>query len=300
MAARRPAWQRAAAALLAVVAVLYAGAAGWVKWNEPELVFLTAMSKAREVGQLPAGAQRIEVPSRSGLALAGVLMPADPARDRGWWVLHLHGNSVSAFSPWELRHVQQLSQWGVGVLALDYRGFGQSPGEASEQNLMEDAQDAWALLRERGVPANRILIWGHSLGSGPATWLASQQPDAAALVLFGAFTSVPDAGADDYPWLPVRLLASIRFDSLARISTLRIPVVVAHSPQDARIRFVHGQRLFEAAREPKRFVSVAPVSDDHWGGHVDALYDQLSVLDKPLDEMLGQSFTAPLGKDAVP
>jgi hypothetical protein len=274
------------------------GAGVWVKLHEPDLVFLAQMSKAREVGVLPEGAQRVAVPSRSGLQLAGVQLGAVPARDTGYWVLHLHGNSVSAFSPWELRHLQLLSQWGVSVLAFDYRGFGQSPGEASEQNLMDDSQDAWAYLRDRGVPANRILIWGHSLGSGPATWLATQQSDAAALVLFGGFTSVPDAGSDDYPWLPVHTLATIQFNSRERLPQVKVPVVVAHSPSDSRIRYRHGQQLFAAANEPKRFVSVMPVRDDKWGGHVDALYDNLTLVDQPLRELLGAPVTQALSAAA--
>lgn len=291
MAVRRPLWQRALAVVATAAVALWVGAGVWVKVHEPDLVFLTQMSKAREVGALPEGAERVAVPSRSGLQLAGVQLGAVPAHDTGYWVLHLHGNSVSAFSPWELRHVQQLADWGVSVLAFDYRGFGQSPGEASEQNLMDDSQDAWAYLRDRGVPANRILIWGHSLGSGPATWLATQQSDAAALVLFGGFTSVPDAGSDDYPWLPVHTLATIQFNSRERLSQVKLPVVIAHSPSDARIRYRHGQQLFAAAKDPKRFVSVMPVRDDKWGGHVDALYDNLTLLDQPLRELLGTPVT---------
>jgi hypothetical protein len=298
MSVRRPLWQRTLAVVATVVVALWVGAGVWVKLHEPDLVFLAQMSKAREVGVLPEGAQRVAVPSRSGLQLAGVQLGAVPARDTGYWVLHLHGNSVSAFSPWELRHLQLLSQWGVSMLAFDYRGFGQSPGEASEQNLMDDSQDAWAYLRDRGVPANRILIWGHSLGSGPATWLATQQSDAAALVLFGGFTSVPDAGSDDYPWLPVHTLATIQFNSRERLPQVKVPVVVAHSPSDSRIRYRHGQQLFAAANEPKRFVSVMPVRDDKWGGHVDALYDNLTLLDQPLRELLGAPVTQALSAAA--
>ena len=291
MSLRRPLWQRALAVVAAVVLALWVGAGVWVKLHEPDLVFLAQRSKTREVGALPEGAQRVSVPSRSGMQLAGITLAAAPARDSGYWVLHLHGNSVSAFSVWELRHLQQLSAWGVSVLALDYRGFGQSPGEASEQNLLDDSQDAWAYLRDRGVPANRIIIWGHSLGSGPATWLATQQSDAAALVVFGGFTSVPDAGSDDFPWLPVHTLATIQLNSRERLPQVKVPVVIAHSPSDRRIRYRHGQQLFAAANAPKRFLSVVPTRNDKLGGHVDALYDNLTLLEQPLRELLGSPIT---------
>ena len=103
------------------------------------------------------------------------------------------------------------------------------------------------------------MIFGESLGAGIATWLAAKYPPRA-LVLASAFTSVPDLGAQVYPWLPVRLLARIRYDNLERLGAIDAPVLIAHSRDDEIVPFSHGKALFEAAREPKQLIVMA-------GGH---------------------------------
>ena len=168
-------------------------------------------------------------------------------------MLLLHGNADSAFSRWQVRHCEALREAGFNVLDIDYRGFGLTPGQPSEAAMYEDAEAAYQALLQRGVPANRIILLGHSLGSGPAVLLATRH-DAAALVLFGAFTSLPDAAAFRYPYLPVRLAVKVQFDSLARIGAVHMPIVVAHSRGDTVIPYSEAVgELFAAAHEPKRF-----------------------------------------------
>ncbi len=277
--------------VVALVLLVYAGIAGWLKWHEKELVFATTASRQRSAGEIPVGGETLTIPTTDGSPLAAVrFKPA--AQDSGYWVLHLHGNSDSAFSPMQLRHCQQLTQLGVSALCFDYRGFGRSPGEVSEAAMLEDAEAAYQSLRVSGVPDDRILLWGHSLGSGPAVDLATRHP-AAALVLFGAFTSVPEAAADRYPWLPVRWLVSVRFDSRNRLPAVHMPVVFAHAESDTVIAFHHAQDLFAAAREPKRLLVLGDRTKDGFGGHVEPLYDQIAVLRTALPEVFGHAITAP-------
>jgi alpha-beta hydrolase superfamily lysophospholipase len=174
-------------------------------------------------------------------------------------------------------------------LAFDYRGFGHSPGIASEAHLYEDAESAWQELIRRGIPASRIVIWGHSLGTAPAVELATHHA-AAALVLFGAFTSIPDVAAERYRYLPVRRVAGIYMNSLQRIGHLHIPVIIAHSVHDAVIPFSEGQRLYAAAHQPKRFLALTGPYRDREGGHVDSLYDHLSLLLPLLGTLLHTGF----------
>jgi len=250
---------------------------GWLKLHEADLVFATAASHRHLSATLPAGAERIAIPLANGERLAALLLRPDPATDHGYWVLHLHGNAVSAFSGEQLHHVEALRALGLHVLAIDYRGFGLSAGTASEASIDADAEAAWQELMRRGVAPDRVIIWGHSLGSGPAVQLASGHA-AAALVLFGAFTSVPDAAADTYPYLPVRALVGVRFDSRTRIGTVRTPVVIAHSLGDRLIPYHHALALYAAANQPKRLLTLMPPYDDGRGGHVSALYEHLDLL----------------------
>jgi uncharacterized protein len=279
-------WLRALC-ILGVIGLLVLGATlGWLKWHEDELVFRTAESHPPSYGELPANAERLVIPEPLGSSLAAVILYADPSHDSGFWVLHLHGNAASAFSAHQLRHSSNLRSVGLNVLSFDYRGFGLSPGAASETHMDEDAEAAYQELIRRGIQPSRIILWGHSLGTGPAVVLATQHA-VAALVLFAGFTSIPDAAADTYPYLPVRWIVSIHFDSLKRLPDVHIPVVIVHTVNDQVFPYYHAQRLFDAANEPKRLITLTVAPTDGLGGHVDALYDNLGLLIPQLATLVG-------------
>jgi fermentation-respiration switch protein FrsA (DUF1100 family) len=225
----------------------------------------------------------------SGAPLAAVLLRTAPQADSGYWVLHLHGNAETAFSVSQFAHAAALVQRHLNVLGFDYRGFGATPGEVSEQHVYEDAEAAYQFLLARGVTDQHIIIWGHSLGSGPAVYLATRHP-AAALVTFGAFTSIPDMAAVTYPWLPVRALVGVQFNSLQRMPAVHIPVLIAHSVADLTVPYAHAARLLAAANEPKRFLRLDYPSQDGFGGHVDALYEHLDELLPLLSKLTGATF----------
>ncbi|MGC1387526.1 MAG: alpha/beta fold hydrolase [Steroidobacteraceae bacterium] len=240
------------------------------------LVVLAAeRSRLYVTKELPADAERVSIPVAAGARLSGLVFHPAAASDTGYWMLQLHGNGDSAFSPWQLRHCQALRREGFAVMDIDYRGFGMTPGIASEAGMYEDAEAAYKALVRRGVPPSRIILLGHSLGSGPA-----------ALVLFGAFTSIPDAAADRYPLLPVRYAASIQFDSLARISDVHMPVIVTHSRSDTLVPYSHALRLFAQANEPKLLITFESPANDGFGGHVDTLFEHLDELKSALAGML--------------
>jgi uncharacterized protein len=266
---------------------------GWLKLHEQELIFRAAYSHLQPYGALPPDSKRLTIAAPGGARLAAIALHAERARDRGYWILHLHGNADSAFSIGQLRHCEQLRAIGFSVLCLDYEGFGLSPGIPTEAHLNADAEAAYETLVGRGVPPGRIIIWGHSLGSAPAVQLAARHPQAAALVLFGAFTSIADVAAERYPYLPVRGIVGMQMDSLERIRSVHIPVVIAHSVADAVIPFRLGVLLYRAANEPKRFLALgASAPPEPLGGHVDALYDHLERLTPTLAALLAPPSSA--------
>lgn len=257
----------------------------WLKAHENELVFAAARSRQHLLTAFPADAQRVAVHVPNSVDLTGLVFRADSALDTGFWVLHLHGNADSAFSPWQVRHCEALRGSGFNVLDIDYRGFGLTPGRPSEEGMYEDAEAAYQSLLQRGVQPDHIILLGHSLGSGPAVQLATRHP-AAALVLFGAFTSIPDAAASRYPYLPVRLAVAVQFNSLARMHDVHIPVIIAHSRGDTLVPYAHALRLFAAANEPKHLITFDLGSDDGFGGHVDTLFLHIDTLRTALAEVL--------------
>jgi fermentation-respiration switch protein FrsA (DUF1100 family) len=262
-----------------VVLLPLVSALSWLKWHEADLVFQNERSYGLNAfnGLTSPYMSGVEFAVASGERLQGLVLKPDVASDSGFWILHLHGNADSAFSAGQIGHAKKLRELGFNVLAFDYRGFGKSPGQPTETNVYEDSQAAFQWLIDAGVPPAKIIVWGHSLGSGPAVELATRH-QVAGLVLFGAFTSVDDVAAATYPWLPVRWVVGIHFDNLQRMRNVHVPVVIAHAVTDLTIPISHAGRLYAAANEPKAMLTLQAISDDGFGGHVSALYEQLHKL----------------------
>jgi alpha-beta hydrolase superfamily lysophospholipase len=282
----RPGWPVYLCGGVAAVVVALGTVLLYLKLHEDELVFRTGASHGRITGRLPPAAERLTIHAPDGSELAAVILRPDAAYDSAFWVLLLHGNADSAFSSEQIRHCESLTKLGLSVLSFDYRGFGMSAGVASEAHMDQDADAAFEALIERGIPPSHIILWGHSLGSGPAVVLASEHA-VAALVLFGAFTSIPDAAQDTYPYLPVKWIAGIRFASIDRIARVHVPVLIAHSAGDTVIPLHNAQRLFAAANEPKRLLVLDGAYSDGFGGHVAALYDHRELLAPALSALIG-------------
>jgi uncharacterized protein len=143
-----------------------------------------------------------------------------------------------------------LAARGVSVLAYDYRGYGKSEGRPSEEGVYLDAEAVYDSERARGVPAERIVSLGESLGGAVSIYLATRRP-CAGVVVVSAFTSLGAVARRHYG--PIAVLAGNRFDSLARLRQLTVPLFVAHGDQDEIVPFDLGAQLFAAAHEPKRF-----------------------------------------------
>ncbi|MBF0190385.1 MAG: alpha/beta hydrolase [Magnetococcales bacterium] len=193
-------------------------------------------------------------PEAWGMRYENVFFDSQGQRLHGWWIpgdpekpviLFFHGNA-SVLSGLKA-HAELFRRQGLGLFLFDYRGYGQSEGEPSEDGLYADSLAAYAHLSGplKIAPA-RIVYFGHSLGGGAATWLALRHSPRA-LILEGTFLSIPAVGEDRYPYLPIRLLSRIRFDNLERIRALCLPLLIIHSQDDEVIAPHHGRALFEAA-----------------------------------------------------
>jgi len=161
---------------------------------------------------------------------------------------------------------------GDGGAVLVCNGNGGNPGRPSEAGLAADTRAAHAWLAARaGVDPGRVAYYGESLGAAVALGLAIERPPAA-LVLRSPFTSLADVAQFHYPWLPVRLLLAERYPSLDRVRHLAVPLLVVAGERDAIVPASQSRRLYDAAREPKRFTMV-PGADHNdeallSGGHL--------------------------------
>lgn len=188
-----------------------------------------------------------------------VLKTPDGARVVAWYakakpgqatVLYFHGNggSLAARAP----RIRAFQSEGFGIFMMSYRGYGGSSGTPSEVANVADARLAYGALRLEGVPAERLILYGESLGSGVAARVATERA-AAGLVLEAPYTSILEIGQREFPYLPLSLLLTDRYETDKVIQQVHMPVLVLHGKLDGVIDFDMGQRLFALANEPKTF-----------------------------------------------
>jgi len=182
-----------------------------------------------------------------------------PAKPGHPVVLYFHGNGD--FLAGFFGRFRDLIADGTGIVALSYRGYAGSSGQPSEQGLLRDGVAAYAFTAAR-YSADRIIVWGFSLGTGVAVALAAEQP-VARLILEAPYTSILDVAASGFPFVPVRWFLRDRFHSDQRITRVTAPLLVMHGTDDATIPIALGERLFALAHEPKQFVKFPG------GGHAD-------------------------------
>jgi len=163
-------------------------------------------------------------------------------------VLYFGGNAEEV--SWMLDQRAAFGGWDLAL--VNYRGYGASTGKPSETRLFEDALAVYDQLAARpDVDAKRIVAIGRSLGSGVATYLASQRP-LAGVVLIAPFDSITAVGQRHYPYLPVRWLMGNRYDSLSRAPAIRAPLLMITGGRDQIIPAAHSERLYAAWAGPKQ------------------------------------------------
>jgi fermentation-respiration switch protein FrsA (DUF1100 family) len=242
--------------LLALVAVCYVVFLVLLRFGESRMLYVPGGSRllVEPPAELELGVRRVELAASDGVRLVGWAMPADSGS--GYWLLICHGNAGNISEAGRPYHYAGLRALGLSLFAFDYRGYGESEGVPTEQGLYRDAEAAYRYLRDTlDVPAERIVVFGHSLGSAVAVELVSRVP-AAGLVLDGALTSVIERAQEMFPYAPVRWIAASRYPSIERVGALTIPKLFLHARADDVIPFAHGRRLFEAAGRPKTFVAL--------------------------------------------
>jgi fermentation-respiration switch protein FrsA (DUF1100 family) len=145
-----------------------------------------------------------------------------------------------------------LTSLELDVFIFDYRGYGDNLGSPSEKTLAADARAVWNYVtRERHVQSDRIILYGESLGGAVAVRLAAELCEAGnaprGLILRSTFSSLVDAGAYHYPWLPVRLALVDRYQAIDHIAKVRCPILQMHGTDDRIMPIKFGRRLFEVA-----------------------------------------------------
>jgi len=245
-------WTRRISISLAAIALLYVAGCAYMWATQRDHIFKPELLLQTTPDRMGMQFEKLRIPVGSG---------ADKGELQAWWVpaansdaptfLYLHGNDRNIAD--HLEHTLRLHMIGYNVLVTDYRGYGSSGGgKPSEAKVYEDAEAAWQyLLKVRGVKPQQAFIYGHSLGGAIAIDLAVHHPEAAGLITESTFTSMQAMGELEYGYLPVGLLLNQHFDSLKKISRLKIPVLLIHGTWDKQIPFRMAQQFYDAAPQPK-------------------------------------------------
>jgi pimeloyl-ACP methyl ester carboxylesterase len=246
---RRPLWVKALR-LLFIVTGTYLLVVLVAKCFETTLIHMP--SGPEEWSRTPDRVEDVTFDAADGNTIhAWWLPPPDGSRRV---LLYCHGNAgnLSHRGPMLAEFQKQL---GCGVLLFDYPAYGKSTGWPTEAACHAATDAAFGWLLAKGFAPGEVVLFGESLGGGVASELATKQP-VRGLVMCSTYTTIRDAAAHRFPWLPCHLVMSARFDSVANMPNVNCPVVVIHGTADDNIPYWQGEALFAAANEPKRFVRV--------------------------------------------
>jgi hypothetical protein len=232
---------------------------------QPRLLYFPMAGQVMTPADLRLAYQDVTIETSDGERLSAWLIPAPPGRPhRDLTLLFLHGNAGNISHRGDSLRI--FADLGLDVLILDYRGYGRSTGSPSEQGLYRDARTAWDwLVQQHGVPPERIVIFGRSLGGAVAARLAggigmSDQAQPAALIVESSFADGAALARHHYPLLTAVIPLRFRFPAAEWIGRARCPVLILHSPDDEIVPESLGRALFAAAPEPKHFFALR-------GGH---------------------------------
>lgn len=205
-------------------------------------------------GHVVAWARRRPTVARSDAAFASPGARSDAALPRSSrpLLLFLHGNGENLQTMLHAGTFAAFDELGADVVAVDYPGYGRSPGVPSEASLLASAETALGWAREQGP--TRIYACGWSLGAAVAVAVAARHPDLAGLVALSPWSSLAEVARLHFPGWLVGLALTDRYDSLVAAPRVRVPSLVVHGARDGIIPAAQGERLAAALRA--RWVSV--------------------------------------------
>jgi len=220
--------------VLTFLAVLYTGLAIYAYFFTDRQIFLPHAASYRDTSDL------IKLTSTSGTKISAVYMPNASAK---LTLLMSHGNAedLGDLHGW----LEQLRHAGFSIFAYDYQGYGTSGGRPSEKHVYDDELAAYDYLtKQLHTPASQIVVYGKSVGTGPAVYLAARRPVAGLILrspILSAFRVVTG----------VPLLPFDKFPNYKEIGKVHCPVLIIHGTSDQLVPVWHGRKLFDLASQPK-------------------------------------------------
>ncbi len=249
---------------LFLILIVIIGFILWLRWSEPRLLYHPNRVIEQTPDKVGLKYENITLTTSDDVQINGWFVPgenlAEDADVTRLTVLFCHGNAGNISH--RLEKIAVFRDLGVDTFIIDYRGYGRSEGQPNEEGTYRDAQAAYEYLTQKRKLAPRsIVAYGESLGAAIAADLASKV-EVRGLVLEEGFTSIGDVGQRMFPFFPVRWLVRNKYDTIAKLPGIHVPLLILHSRDDTLVDFSHSQRLFAAANEPKQFVELRGSHND--------------------------------------
>lgn len=239
-------------------------------WLQPGMLFYPLKQLDATPNDWGLQYEDVALKTSDNIQLHGWFVPVENSKKV---VLFFHGNGGNISHRGE--SIMIFNQLGLNVFIIDYRGYGLSEGEITEQGLYNDAMSAWQYLtQQRGYKKSDVIVFGRSLGGAVATQLASLVKPRA-LILESTFTSVRDMANKVLPVVANFIYLRFNFDTEKRIRQVTVPVLVMHSPDDDIVPFALGKRVFAAANEEKEFYKLR---GNHNNGFIESMPSYQKVI----------------------
>jgi uncharacterized protein len=235
---------------------LYLGLAATMYFAQRSLMYFPDTAPVLPAAAGLPEAEEVPLTAADGLRIAAWHVPP---RDGKPVILYFHGNGGAL--RFRVERFRRLIADGIGLFALEYRGYGGLAGSPSEAGLIADGEAAYRFAAAR-YPVRQVVLWGESLGSGVAVAVAADHP-VGRVILEAPFTSAVAVGARHYWYLPVALLMKDQFRSDSRIGKITAPLMIMHGVHDRIVPYAMGEQLFDLANQPKHLVRFLD------GGHED-------------------------------
>lgn len=253
--------------IVVTVVLLAAG----VRYLESRSVFYPARSIAATPAALGLAFEDVFIKTEDNVTINAWLIKSSTQRGT---LIFCHGNAGNIGD--RLEKILLFHQMGLNVLIIDYRGYGKSQGQPGEAGIYKDAVGAYDyLLTRQDIDRSRIIGYGESLGGAVAVDLGTKK-NLAALIIDSSFTNAADMAKTIYPFIPSFLLGT-KLDSVSKVRAVTIPKLFIHSRADEIVPFRLGERLYQAAAQPKEFLELPG-----GGGHNDTPIDAREKMAKEI------------------
>ena len=217
--------------------------------------------------------EEVFVTTKDGIQISAWFIPSESPQAT---ILFSHGNGGNISH--RLEKMKILNDLDLDIFIFDYRGYGMSKGNPSEEGLYLDAEAVYDyLINEKKIPAGKIIGYGESLGGAVIIDLASKR-ELGGIIIEGSFTSIRDMAKKYFPFIPA-FVYKTRFNSFEKIKSVKSPKLHFHSITDEIVPFELGKKLFDNALEPKEFVKLQ-------GGHNDSFIISQGVFITGIDSFL--------------